>query len=500
MSIEEFVFITLIVCLFIYLYRKKQGIINIPGPKSIPLLGNVLQMAGNKNLRTDQILEHWARQYGGVYSIKVFNTPWLIVNGYDELYEMMVTKSKAFSGRYVWFRIGYAIFGNKDIVLGNPTQPQWMPMKKAAHRAIQLRGNNLNRIETILVEVVQEFIENVKKYDGLAVDYQSDIYDFVSKVVLSLTTGNKIDDDENLEKFKQLEHLFIECASPISGVELDHFPWLRYFGHPIWKKMQNMAFLRDNLWEKLWTQSKESYLSDKEASCTMHTIAQMMDPSSPFYEPTIDIENAKALFFDMVIGGIATTSNTIYTLLNLLLHHPTVYEKLQLENDAVIGRHRPPGIFDRESMPYTNATIFEVLRLHSLLPVSFRQSLEDATIGKYFIPAGTVVMGLLCAMHHDEKFWGDPWEFRPERFMDRNGQLIPPDHPNRKHLMPFGNGSRVCVGEIFALRRLFIFITSVVQTFDLQPGNKIVSCHPADYANGTFVCQKPFTARLIARK
>ena len=457
MLMDHIILLIVIASLIYYILVKKKSFSEVSGPQTWPLIGNALQMSGNKNLRSDQILERWARQYGKVYTIKLFNTSWLIVSGYEELHEIMVTKSKAFAGRYLWFRGCYAVFGDKDIVQGNPTQPQWMPMKKAAHRAIQLRGNNLNRIEIILVDLSQDFIANVKKYNGLAMDFRNDIYDFVSKVVLSLLTGRKVnEDDRNLDDLKKLEQLFVECSSPISGIELDYLPWLRYFGHPAWKKMQEMARLRDSLWEKLWSQCLENYSSDKEATCTLHTIAQMMDSNSRFYEPTIDISNAKALLFDMIIGSIATTSNTIYMLLNLLLHHPEVYKKLQRETDAVIGSKRPPGIFDHESMPYTNATIFEALRLHSLVPGTFRKTLEDATIRKLFVPAGTVVMALLCALHHDEIFWGDPWTFCPERFVGENGQVIPPDHPNRKHLMPFGNGIRTCVGEVFAMRRLLI--------------------------------------------
>ena len=34
--------------------------------------------------------------------------------------------------------------------------------------------------------------------------------------------------------------------------------------------------------------------------------------------------------------------------------------------------------------------------------------------------------------HHDERYWTDPWKYRPGRFLDSNGDVIPPDHINRK--------------------------------------------------------------------
>ncbi len=114
--------------------------------------------------------------------------------------------------------------------------------------------------------------------------------------------------------------------------------------------------------------------------------------------------------------------------------------------------------------------------------------------------AGTVVIPLACFLHHDEKFWGDPLVFRPERFLDNAGKLLSADHPNRKHLVPFGAGSRSCVGEVFAHKRLFIFTASLVQAFDLKPGDVKVSCDPGDYEEGIILAQKPYTARLIPRQ
>jgi cytochrome P450 len=108
-------------------------------------------------------------------------------------------------------------------------------------------------------------------------------------------------------------------------------------------------------------------------------------------------------------------------------------------------------------------------------------------------------VNLASYLHRDEKFWGDPLVFRPERFLDEAGNLVPADHPTRKHLMPFGAGVRECVGEVFALRRLFVLVTSLVQTFNLEPGDCKMSCDPANYVDGIILTQKSYTVRLLDR-
>lgn len=403
--------------------------------------------------------------------------------------------------RYRWFRFSWFVFGNKNIGLGDPTFPHWMPMRKAMHRTIQPRGNNLNRVETVLIDMAQQFVNTVKAYNGKVIDLQKDIYNFVSKVTITVIIGENLDDnDPLLLQLKDLERLLREVNSPISGMELDFFPWLRHFGHPIWKKMHELADNRDKLWDRLWEIGIANYSTDDEPQCVIHAMAQLFDKKSQFYEPSVTQQHARAMLLDVVGASIVTTSNSFYALINQLLHNPHVYKKMQAESDAVLGQERAPNIFDRDNMPYTVATINELLRIHSILPTLVpHATLEDTTVAGHKLPAGTTILPLACFIHHDKNFWGDPEVFRPERFLDESGKLLSPDHPNRKHLMPFGMGARECIGEVFANRRLFIFVASIVQAFDLAPGDVMVSCDPKDYEEGWLLAQKPFTARLIPR-
>lgn len=89
--------------------------------------------------------------------------------------------------------------------------------------------------------------------------------------------------------------------------------------------------------------------------------------------------------------------------------------------------------------------------------------------------------------------------FRPERFLAPDGSILPPDHPNRKRVLSFGAGPRVCPGEVFALKRLFMFITSILQAFDLEADVDLVTCNPLDYTDGTLLSQPSFKVKFVAR-
>jgi cytochrome P450 len=259
--------------------------------------------------------------------------------------------------------------------------------------------------------------------------------------------------------------------------------------------------LRDQLWDDMEAYSKQTYTSDGEAACIMHSITQLLDSRSQCYEPDLDKEHARGLFSDLIIASISTTTNFTYALPNILLHNPRVLRRIQQEVDDVIGPDRRPSIFDRDAMPYSVATILELLRYASLVISVPHLTLENTTIGEHPLPAGTIIFQLIPAIMLD-KFWGDPEVFRPEPFLDDDtGALLPGDHPNRKHMLEFGAGPRMCVGEAFAQKRMFIFLTSLLQAFDLQPGNDpLVPCDYSSFVMKGLLCQRPYSVKLTARK
>ena len=483
------------------LLMKQRRRLKLPGPPRLPMVGNVLQMMTTEACRSDEVMANWAKQYGPIFTVNVCGKEWVLVSGCDEIYEVMVTKGRSFAGKIQRYRFGYVTNGFKDIILGNPTYPQWLPMRKTAFRALHQHGAGLNRIETVLATMMKDFIKKMTSYNAKQVDLRDDVYNFVAKVAVVMLVGRQPEDDDVLLiETKRFDELGREVLNLTTHMEFDFFPWLRYLGHPMWKKLVELRALRDSLWEKLWSESLQTYSLNDETSCMMHAIAHLLDKNSQFYESSIDMEHARSLFFDLIGASIATTNNFAYALPNILLHNPDVCRKLRDEIDHVIGFDRQPSIFDRDAMPYASATIYELLRFGSMTPIAARVTLENTSIGQVLLSPDIPVICLIGALHNDETFWGDPKAFRPERFLDDSGNLLPPDNPHRKHLLPFGAGHRVCVGEVFAIKRLFIFATSLVQAFDLEPADEMVPCDNASLMDGVILSPKSYNVKLIKRK
>lgn len=140
---------------------------------------------------------------------------------------------------------------------------------------------------------------------------------------------------------------------------------------------------------------------------------------------------------------------------------------MQQEIDDLVGGGRLPALDDRSQLPFTEACIREIMRLQTLLPTATAHiSVEDTQIGGYDVPKDTFVLPGIDAFHNDPDLWGDPQNFRPDRFLGADGKL---DLKLDKTL-PFGAGKRLCAGETFSRNTLFLFISAFFQNFSIQLG------------------------------
>jgi cytochrome P450 len=138
---------------------------------------------------------------------------------------------------------------------------------------------------------------------------------------------------------------------------------------------------------------------------------------------------------DMFVAGTETTSTALRWALLFFLHFPHVQDKCYAEIRDVIGS-RTPSMRDRPSLTYLEATIMETLRFADIVPLNVPHGLaSDVTFRGYVIPKDAMVFPCLSSVLKDPDVWGDPENFRPERFIDPDGKLTKPEQ-----FIPFGIG------------------------------------------------------------
>ena len=120
----------------------------------------------------------------------------------------------------------------------------------------------------------------------------------------------------------------------------------------------------------------------------------------------------------------------------LFLHHPEVQDKCYKEICDVIGPDRTPTMRDKQEMTYLEATTLELLRKGDIVPLALSHGLaSDVTFRGYVIPKDAIVLPNLSSALQDPEVWGDPDNFRPERFIGPDGKL-----QRQEELIPFSMG------------------------------------------------------------
>lgn len=141
----------------------------------------------------------------------------------------------------------------------------------------------------------------------------------------------------------------------------------------------------------------------------------------------------------LLAAGHETTANTLLWAVHLLTTHPLVLDALEQEILNVAS----DDIGSVMKLPYLDAVLKEVLRLHPVVPLVMRSTLKPCTLMGYALPADRYVGIATYALHTNEKVWGDPLKFRPERFLERDYSVY--------EFVPFGGGNKKCLGYGFAL-------------------------------------------------
>jgi cytochrome P450 len=150
----------------------------------------------------------------------------------------------------------------------------------------------------------------------------------------------------------------------------------------------------------------------------------------------------------------------------LLSQHPHVQDKVKAEVKEVLKGRTNITPADIAEMKYCRMVMQETLRLYTIIPFVNRTAVKDHVLkdsGK-LIPKGTIVLIPLGIMNRDDDMWESPNDFRPERFDDITA------HSSAKHgYLPFGYGSRTCIGNTLALTEGAVMLALLMQKYRFLP-------------------------------
>ena len=168
--------------------------------------------------------------------------------------------------------------------------------------------------------------------------------------------------------------------------------------------------------------------------------------------PMTDVE-LRDQMLTLLAAGQATTAAALSWVIDQLLTTPAAEERLRAELASVQQTHlEPPAL---ASLTYLDAVLRETLRLRPIFTDVLREAAAPYEIAGHLVPAGTKLAAGIHLIHRRAELYPDPDEFRPERFI---GAKVDPFA-----WLPFGGGSRRCLGMAFALYQMKI-VLSIMMT------------------------------------
>ena len=189
----------------------------------------------------------------------------------------------------------------------------------------------------------------------------------------------------------------------------------------------------------------------------------------------------------LFIAGHETTATTLAWAWVEIARHPEVEARLRAELGRVLGG-RPPHLDDLPNLPYTAAVIKEALRMYPAAWLLFRQSRANLEIGGTIIRKNSIFWISPYAVHRDSRWFDQPDEFIPERFLE--------EKPLHKFAyFPFGGGSRICIGSGLAMMEAQLVLATVAQQFSFELTSPVEML-----AGGTLAFKAPVRVRLKKTK
>lgn len=262
--------------------------------------------------------------------------------------------------------------------------------------------------------------------------------EIILRLVFGLTEGPRY--DELRERFAGLLPRGLGNLALVPGLRRElggRSPWGRF--------MANLRAIDELLFAEIAERRAASDLEQRHDILSLLLGAGAADPlaegTGEDVRPLTDAELRDELM-TLLLAGHETTATALSWTFELLFRHPEAYAALRAD---------PGG-------PWLDAVATEVLRLRPPLPVVVRRLSDDATVAGRELPAGTRVAPCIFLAHREPESYPVPSAFRPERFLGAG--------PQTYAWLPFGGGTRRCVGAAFAQMELRTVLRTVLEHVD----------------------------------
>ncbi|KAF8509027.1 cytochrome P450 [Hysterangium stoloniferum] len=468
--------------------QNPSGLPLPPGPKPLPLIGNVLDIPKQYEYFT---YNDWRKTYGDLIWLNILGKPLMIVNSAKIAHDLFEKRSTNYSDRPRLPMIVELMGWDWNLGVMRYTE-RYKEHRRLFHNYFS--SSATQRYNHILRKEAQMLIRVLFDKPN---DFQHQLKHMAARAIMLIAYGHEVatDDDEYVQVAEAANKTFSDALNPGSFL-VDFMPALKHV--PAWfpgasfkRKAREWRKLSRDLIERPFEAVKRKMKEGKALpSFTSTLLEESTHPEAKIDEETV--QNTAAMAY---AAGADTTVSALTSFVLAMVLHPEVQERAQAELDSVLHDERLPDYTDRGQTPYLEAIINEILRWNPVTPLGVgHAATEDDTYNGWFIPKGTVMLPNQWALLHDPEVYPDPLSFKPERFLEP-GVKDP-------RTAAFGFGRRICPGRWMADSELWITFATILATLHIgrardEKGKEIIP--EGRYNSGFLAHPLPFDADIKPR-
>jgi cytochrome P450 len=420
----------------------------LPGPRGLPILGNLLQL---RNSRLHLTAEAWSRTYGEYFRFRIGPRPFLAVANPETIAALLRDRPDGFHRSERLSAIADDMGFNGVFSANGEAWRRQRPMVMAS-----FDPRHIKTYFPALARVTERFAKRWRRAAaaGETIDLQADLMRYTVDVTSGLAFGVDINtlesDDEVIQA--HLDQIFPALFQRLMA-PFPYWTWLRN------RKLDGHLKALHEAVAGFIAQARQRMAGDPRLREAPTNLIEAMIAARDNPDSGLTDADVAGNVLTMLLAGEDTTANTLAWMIYLLHGHP---DQLRRAREEVLGK----DLHHYESMtalPFIDACINETMRLKPVAPIIILQPTRDTMVAGIEVPKGTLLMCLMRAAATDERRFPDARAFDPGRWLSGASAASP-----KRVSMPFGAGPRLCPGRYLAILEMKMVMAMLLNNFEIE--------------------------------
>jgi cytochrome P450 len=435
------------------LAKPYRQLSDLPGPRTLPLLGNLHQL---DRVSVHRSMEKWSRQYGSLFRVSLPTADFLVVADHELIAQVLRERPVTFRRPTITAEVAIEMGGIPGVLEAEGTEwrnQRRMVMQAFAPHAVKAYFPSLRQVAQRLERRWEQAAR-----DRRTIELGAELRLYTVDIVAGLAFGadvNTIETGDNA-----IQRNLDEILPAVARRSFSPFPYWRYIKLPRDRRLErSVAYTRAAV-DDMVAKAKERMRADPTLASQPRNMLEAMLAAAEQEDSGVTERDVVGNVITMLLAGEDTTSNSLAWLIYLLHRHPQALQRAREEVLAIAPVVGELSMEQVNQLDFLEACAYEAMRLKPPAPFLPVEALVDTVVGDVQVAKGTLVWCVMRSSSVDEAFMANAAQFEPQRWLE--------DTVNKKVSMPFGAGPRTCPGRYLAMLEIKMAMAMLLARFEIE--------------------------------